>query len=156
VTSKWRTEWSSLKEGQKLLPGPLSLNEARSNYQDNTRTLSTVGRQLAFAGIALIWLFKVTVGGNPTIAEDLRVPALLLVGALAADLLQYISSASSWGLFELRMERKFQRERLDEHTGRFGAPNSINWPGNTFLVIKIVALVIAYVWLFIALYHQMF
>ena len=81
---------------------------------------------------------------------------LLFVGALGADLLQYVSSSASWGLYELLMERKFQKESLNEETDRFGAPNSINWLGNTFLVLKVGALVVGYVWLFVALYHRLF
>jgi hypothetical protein len=156
VAPKWWNEWGELRANVPLLPGPLGLQDARDNYQDNTRSLSTVARQLAYAGIALVWIFKSASGGHPAVAGNLRIPTLLLIGALGADLLQYISSASSWGFFELRMEKKFQRENLDEDLDTFGAPNSINWPGNTFLVVKVGLLVVAYVWMFTALYHRLF
>jgi hypothetical protein len=156
VALKWWREWSSLRQDRPLLPGPITLDGARNFYSDNTRSLSAVARQLAFAGLAIVWIFKVTSNGSPSIPGNLRVPALLLIGTLAADLLQYICSASSWGLFELLMERKFQTEELNEADQKFGAPNSINWLGNSFLMIKVGLLAVAYVWLGISLYNQLF
>ena len=54
------------------------------------------------------------------------------------------------------MERKFQNENRNEENVPFGAPNSVNWLGNTFLVVKVLLLLIAYIWLFSALYQRLF
>lgn len=153
---KVQEEWGSLKSKATLLPGTLKLSEARASYQDNTRSLSAVTRQLAFAGIAIVWIFKASTNGTPSIPENLRIPTLLFVAALGADLLQYVSSAASWGIFEGLMERKFQKDHLDEKVETFGAPNSINWLGNSFLVMKVSLLVVAYIWLFFSLYQHLF
>jgi len=82
---------------------------------------SDISRQLAFGAIAVIWLFKTdTPTGYITIPPDRIWPGILIVAALAADLLQYVAGSSGllcslsrkkanwlvlpiWGLFEIKM-----------------------------------------------------
>lgn len=156
MSPKWTEEWASVRKDQSLLAGPLTLDDARKFYYDHSRSLSTVARQLAFAGIATVWIFKVTSNGSPSIPDRLHWPIILFVAVLGADLLQYTCAALSWGLFEVLMERKFQKEGRDETAERFGAPNSTNWLGNLFLILKVLLLLIAYVWLFASLYRIIF
>jgi hypothetical protein len=55
---------------------------------------SDISRQLAFAAIAVVWLFKTdTPTGQITIPPDLIWPGILIVAALAADLLQYVAGS---------------------------------------------------------------
>ena len=153
---KWKDEWKSVENGEPLLPGPLKLQQARGFYDDNSRTLSSVTRQLGFAGIAIVWIFHASSTNKLTIPSNLRIPSLLFVATLGCDLLQYVASTLWWGSFQRRMERKFQHDNLDETTFTFGAPDSINWIGNGFLVAKVVLLIVSYGWLLFALYQELF
>ena len=68
---------------------------------------SDISRQLAFAAIAVIWLFKTdTPTGYITIPPDLIWPGILIVSALAADLLQYVAGSLIWGSYARYLERK--------------------------------------------------
>ena len=122
----------------------LELKDAREAYYDFTSRLSAVVRQLGFAGIALIWIFKS--GSQPkefSIPSDLHIPAILLVVGLASDLLHYVAASLSWGLYQWRKEKSFQESAAPLDT-RFDAPRQLNWGGNTFLTIKVLAIGTAY------------
>jgi thiamine transporter ThiT len=68
---------------------------------------SDINRQLAFAAIAVIWLFKTdTPNGQITIPHDLIWPGILIVAALAADLLQYVAGSLIWGSYARYLERR--------------------------------------------------
>ena len=68
---------------------------------------SDISRQLAFAAIAVIWLFKTdTPTGQMTIPPDLIWPGILIVAALAADLLQYVAGSLIWGSYAHYLERR--------------------------------------------------
>jgi hypothetical protein len=99
---------------------------------------SDITRQLAFAAIAVIWLFKTDAPtGNITIPPDLIWPGILIVAALAADLLQYVAGSLIWGLYARYLER--------EHIA--GVERHSKWlvrPIWLFFVIKIVLVIWAY------------
>lgn len=76
----------------------MTLKEARGAYDYFSGKLSDVVRQLSFAGIAVIWIFK---NGTSVVPFDERLvwPLRFLVSALACDLLHYAYSALAWGRF---------------------------------------------------------
>lgn len=100
----------------------MDLKDARENYVYFSGQASTVVRQLGFAGIAIIWIFSE--GDKPnraTVPRDLLVPGLLLVVALASDLLQYVAGALCWGCYQRWREWKDLPEtfqRPDRSIGR--------------------------------------
>jgi hypothetical protein len=120
--------------------GLMTLSEAREGYYSHTGKASDVARQLAFAGIALIWIFKKDSPGTPTIDGAFVPAAKWLVFALIADLLQYVLAAAIWGSF-IRW-----KERQDGTTmeTRFSAPPQLNWPGLFFFGAKIVCVFVGY------------
>ena len=68
---------------------------------------SDITRQLAFAAIAVIWLFKTGApAGQITVPSVLIFPGILIVAALAADLLQYVVASLIWGGYAYYLERK--------------------------------------------------
>jgi hypothetical protein len=87
-------------------------------------------RQLGFAGIALLWLFKVNKGGFYQLPHDLYWPAILLITGLGFDLIQYVLTSIMWGLF-FRFEEK-KRKSVDEDPD-IEAPKYFPWPINVFL-----------------------
>jgi hypothetical protein len=68
-----------------------------------------------------------------------RVPATLFVGALAVDLLQYISGTVTWGWFGRTVEL---RQIGEEDT--FKAPRWINWHTNTLFGLKLLLVAVGY------------
>jgi len=116
----------------------VNLSDYRAAYYELSGKASDVARQLAFAGIALIWIFH-EAGGNPiAIPHPLVWPAALLISGLACDLLQYVSGALIWGAFH-----RYQEKRLGVDSKKtLSAPAWFNWPGILFFWGKL-ALVLA-------------
>jgi len=61
---------------------------------------SDIIRQLAYAGIALCWLFKLEVAGDPALPHQVVLPLFLLGLTLACDLLQALAGVAV-GFFRL-------------------------------------------------------
>jgi hypothetical protein len=80
--------------------------ECFEEYAVYTGKTSDIVRQLAFAGFALIWLFKSDVAElGPVVPREFAPAATLLLGALVADFLQYGIAAGSWHWFKLKLIR---------------------------------------------------
>ena len=85
---------------------------------------SDISPQLAFAAIAVIWLFKTdTPTGNITIPPDLIWPGFLIVLALAADLLQYVVASLIWRRYARHLERNHIPE-VEQHNKWLARPIS--------------------------------
>jgi len=127
----------------------VKLSEAQEIYADHSRQASTVCRQLAFAGIAIIWIFRNVAQepGEPLLGREFLGPGLLIVVALAADLLQYSWASAAWGIYSRQMETTGSTE---------DAPRWINWPAIAFFIVKIGCVMVAYIWLGIVLFGRLF
>lgn len=101
--------------------------EARDTYSS---TASAITRNLGYAGIAVMWMFRTT-GNESVVSALLMGSGCFLVLGLAFDLLHYLYGAIAWGCYHRRKERHGTEEE-DE----FLAPRSINWPTNAFFVMK--------------------
>lgn len=121
----------------------MKLQDAREHYYVNSGKASDLVRQLGFAEIAVIWLFKIEDNGATRIPDALFAPLCLVVVALAADFLQYALASAIWGCYQRSKERVI----LSEDT-EFRAPSCINWPALFFFWSKIVCIVVAYFYLF--------
>lgn len=115
----------------------MKLSDARENYYYQSGKLGEIGRQLAFAGIAVIWIFK-TEGFN-NVPRELVLPALFFVAALAFDYFQYVYATIAWGLFH-RVKEVQAAKTKDGEQDDFKAPRSINWPSVTLLWLKVFLL----------------
>ncbi len=80
-----------------LLEHREQMKEAVREYSGQA---SATIRQLAYAGIALCWLFKLDTAGGPALPHQVVVPLFLLALTLAADLLHSIAGIAV-GLFRL-------------------------------------------------------
>lgn len=74
----------------------MKLNEYKITYEDFSGKASDVVRQLSFAGIAVIWIFKVQSNGSLKIPDSLLTPLMLFCISLALDLLQYFLGYLIW------------------------------------------------------------
>jgi hypothetical protein len=93
---------------------PKDVEYYRQTFYEFSGKASDASRQLAFAAIAVIWLFKKeTPQGQLTIPHELIVPGILVVAALAADLLQYTVGAGIWYTYYRYLERKGISETAD-------------------------------------------
>lgn len=102
----------------------MTRKDVRQFYEDRTASLSTITRQLALAGIGVLWVLKT---GDVTKTVKF-VPVLnyafgLYVLGLGFDLLQYAYASLAWGIFNGLKEK--QQTPKDEE---FQAPRAINWP----------------------------
>ncbi|HXX43013.1 MAG TPA: hypothetical protein VEI58_12205 [Chthoniobacterales bacterium] len=79
----------------------MKLEEAKKAFYDASATLTENTRKLCFAGIAIVWIFKVgdkNAGGVP-FAAGLLWPLGAFVMALALDVLQYFYKSTIWWLY---------------------------------------------------------
>ena len=116
----------------------MNLKDARDNYYFNSGKTSDNVRQLALAGIAVVWIFKFDVNGIPKVPPELLLPLALITFGLAIDVVQYAVGTACWGIYQ-----RWKEQRVDEKA-EFKAPREINWAALTFFVIKVVAVVSAY------------
>ncbi len=118
----------------------MKLKDYRDTYYGLSAKASDVSRQLSFAGIAFIWIFKSEKGGSLSISPDLLWPALLFAGALALDLMHYVLGSLIWGVFARYREYKGNKDE-DE----LDAPAYFNWPTLFCFWAKVIFVVTAYV-----------
>lgn len=120
---------------------------AREAYYDASARASEVARQLAFAGIALVWVFS----GASDAKGLLQMPSALqlagvgLAASLASDLLQYALATVLWAWWH-RSSEKQQLEstnRIDDDL-EIVTPPWINYPALVFFYAKLGTLVVAY------------
>lgn len=120
----------------------MKLKDAREFYYFHSGKTSDLVRQLALAGIAVVWIFRYEVQGVPKIPVQLLAPLSLIVLSLTLDLLQYAVATGLWGAFQRRKERDGVKEDAE-----FTAPRQLNWPALTFFWLKVVATASAYYFL---------
>ena len=120
----------------------MKLKDARDNYYYFTQKTSEIVRQLGFAGIAIVWIFKVEADGKKAIPLELTRPAWLIVLGLIIDFLHYAVASVVWGAYN----RYKEKSGIDEETEFLAFPQ-INWPTNFLFWAKIVVMAIAYFYL---------
>jgi hypothetical protein len=130
-----------------------SLKEARDCYYETSGKASEISRQLAFAGIAVIWIFKNGPDGNPTIPNDLILAAALFVLALALDFTHYVVKALIWGVYSRYKEKSLQKQGIPLDSD-FDFPRAINWPSLVLFWLKIITLLVGQTVLFTYLAHR--
>jgi len=121
----------------------MELKEYLQAYYTYSEKASNIARQLGFAGIALIWVFRGTNANELLVPRELILPGVLLVLGLSCDLLQYVSGTIIWGLFHSMKERKGLG--ADEE---LKASSWLNKPILLFFVVKIVAISAGYILIF--------
>jgi hypothetical protein len=134
----------------------VDLAAAKTQYEQRSQKASEIARQLAFAGIAFVWVFS---GGNTSTGVRIHIPSdllrvgLVLVAALTLDLLQYVWGAGSWGVFRRVHEKRI---RKGTEADDFLAPPIMNWPAIGCFWLKLSAVSAAYVFLGIALKDRLY
>lgn len=119
----------------------MKLSNYKDDYYEFTGLASSASRQLAFAGIALLWLFKSGDNGAYEIPKQLFVPATALIFTLSCDILQYVTGSLIWGTFFRANEKKTKEIGEDPV---LEAPSYYSWPITAFFILKIASVIYAY------------
>ena len=121
----------------------MKLKEYKKTYYEFSGMASDISRQLAFAGIAVVWIFRLG-GKAPTIPDSLLLPFALLVSCLFFDLLQYLSATCIWGIFQWYKETRLQvteknktLSEIDEM--ELDSPSWLKHPQFIFFVLKMIS-----------------
>ena len=133
----------------------MNFQELRTTKDNYTRQTSDLNRNLAFAGIAVIWIFVSMKSECLYIPLYLLIALLLFVLTLTLDLLQYVFLSISWVLFFRYVEKrnndkiKFPwvylfnyREKYTKDN--FKVPANISNIGYVFFFLKITSNIAAY------------
>ena len=129
----------------------MKLSGYKKDYQWFSGKASDVARHLAFAGIAIIWIFRIEGKETPSIAEGLILPLILFALALAADLLHYIIATITWGSFHRYHEKRLKGKRRDPDVT---APKYLNWPAIFLFGLKLASVIAAYVLMITYMWHM--
>lgn len=127
----------------------MKLKECRESYYYNSGKASDISRNLGFAGLALIWAFRVTTVEQEFIPYELRWAAILLITGLGLDFFQYIVGTVVWGAYH-RLKEKSNTEEDQE----FLAPRVINYPANICFVLKQISIFVSYILLAISMFNS--
>jgi hypothetical protein len=120
----------------------MKLQDYRETYYEFTGKVSDISRQLAFAGIAVIWIFKKDAPGTGlTVPGELLLPDIFIVLALSFDLLQYCIGTVTWFFFYRIKEMREVSEEAE--LGRHS--EWLDVPINTVFWFKVICLGAAYV-----------
>lgn len=117
----------------------MTLEEARKHYDYFTSKTSELTGQLAFAGIAVVWLFKPDKG---SLDFGLTAALWLFVFCLIFHYLHYLIAGKRWGEFIEKQEKKHGGSDKDQKID--DAPDSLNAPHTFFYWAKILALCLGY------------
>jgi hypothetical protein len=117
------------------------LSDYMAVYYEFSGKASDVARNLAFAGIALIWLFRIENEPTPRIPPQLLPPLTLLAMSLGLDLLQYISATCVWGIFQWHHERTLKDKSQDP---QLAASTWLKLPQFGFFALKLISVLAAY------------
>ena len=117
----------------------MKLKDVRVSYNYYTGKLSDIVRQLCFAGIAVVWIFRKGDEGI-SIEQDLIGPLILFVFALGLDLLHYVYASAAWGIYAHRKEKEGHSD--DDHVSPH---DSINWFSLLCFWGKSIGCILAYV-----------
>jgi hypothetical protein len=119
-----------------------SLEIAGNAAKEYSGLASETARKLAFAGIAVIWVFRTEVDKQITLEPKLLAITCLFVAALAFDLLHYVSSAAIWTIV-------FRVRELQSKTDPTAATRTFrpwwNWPAYFLFWAKLALTVFAYI-----------
>ncbi len=123
----------------------MKLKEYRDDYYNFSGTVSKINRQLALAGVGIIWIFFQTgFYESDTDIQKLLFCLKFLVLALLVDFVQYIYQTVAWYIFYKKKEK--QGIGLDTEIEK--NPEKLNIPTWIFYCIKIIMMGIGYVGIF--------
>jgi hypothetical protein len=119
----------------------MKLSGFKADYQWFSAKASDVARQLAFAGIGVVWVFRVDGPAGGRVPPGLLLPITFLSAALAFDLLQYVFGTIIWGSFHRYHEKKLTKSGADPD---ILAPRYFTYPQLVAFVLKLLSVAAGY------------
>jgi len=116
----------------------MKLDDVRQAYYEYSNTLSTINRQLALPGIAIIWFFVHPDKGQSFNFGNFKWAFIFFSTALFCDLLHYAIATASWGIYHRYKEKKITEAE------KFEAPSCINWIPILMLILKVSFTMLGY------------
>lgn len=130
----------------------MKLSGIREAYEELSGKLSDIVRQLAFAGIGIIWIVSLNKPDSTvSISRELTFPLILLVFTLFLDALQYLVSTAIW----YSVYHKHHKKGANEDT-EINEKEAWNIPSWVIFIAKVLVLFTSYVLLFIYLWKILF
>ena len=131
-----------------------SLKEWLEEQQYYSGKASEATRTLAFAGVAVIWVFyeENPAQNSPHLDSNFILPLLLLTLSLTFDLLHYAAGAIIWNLVYLHHERHTPEKERDDIGAEPWKRKLVTW----LFYIKLGALVVAYFYLSTIIFSKLF
>jgi len=128
----------------------VKIAEVKADYYEASSKVSDIVRQLSFAGIAVVWIFRVgdKTGGMHYMPEMVD-PLGLFVISLGLDLCQYTYKTVALGTLNYFAHR----EHPDDET-KITYPRKLNWATNVLFVGKATACIVAFAFLLRLIYGQ--
>src|SRR5947207_208420 len=112
----------------------MKLSDYKEEYYEFSKLASENARKAAFAGIAIVWIFRVTSGATPQIPRGFLGPVICFVVAIGVDLLHYILGSVIWGRFHAYHEGKLTDVQEDPEMSH---PTYLEYPITACFVLKL-------------------
>jgi hypothetical protein len=125
-----------------------TLKEYRADFYTFSGKLSDVSRQLAFAAIAIIWLFKSEAENRLSIPRELVLPGVLVVCSLSFDLLQYCWASITWYFVYRGLEKRGLPEDEQQRQGVW-----LERPISIIFWVKVGLIMAAYILILVFLFR---
>jgi hypothetical protein len=119
----------------------MTLDDLWNDVREFTGKLSDIARQAAYAGLAVIWIFKTGDAGKYHVDPSLKWAGALFVTALACDMAQYaVAIVLRW-----RHARREETTKGVDYKGKdLFLPAGINRGPYALFGIKVVVVAIGY------------
>lgn len=118
------------------------IEDYREEFYVFTGKASDVNRQLALAGVAIIWIFNNPDGSKILLCDALILPLIFLVVSLAIDLIQYVLGSVIWGIFfEIKEYQVNHQNLLNDN---IKAPNILSYSITTLFFLKVITMVLLF------------
>jgi hypothetical protein len=128
------------------------LSDYKLTYEEASSKVSDLTRQMALAGIAIIWIFRQPDSSDKIICEGLIPPLIFFVFTLTFDILQYIYKTVAWAIFFRTKEKKAKKKNPDPP---MQANPIMNLPTWILFASKVVCLLLGYILIFTYLFDKL-
>jgi hypothetical protein len=125
----------------------LILQDYRETFYTFSGKASDLNRQLAFAGIAIIWLFKKDNFVGLSIPRELLWPGALIVLSLVLDMLHYVVASVIWRYFYRSQEKTgVDEDKVLTHETYLELPIYFFFGAKIIIVLAAYVLLVNYFW----------
>ena len=124
----------------------MKIAEYKEDYYHFTGKLSDINRNMALAGIAIVWLFKKGESDEIRICTELIMPLIIFAVSLSLDMIQYIYQSLlcfiAYKKFDKKHKNDPNKKEIDvEHPEKYNIPTWI------FFWIKILTMILGYIYI---------